>query len=469
MTGPLNTYEPTIRNFKLLAHHELNGFGGMGEGMSIQIAKDGRRILWLAHESAPKNFTAVDVSDPRTPKIVVQTDLPAAAHALQLAGDGRRHHGGGLSDAEARPEARGLRAVRHLGAGKARNPSPSSMPPGPARAACTNCGSATARPCTWRPARPTSWPPTRSTTSSTAPSTCAIPPSPWRLAAGGCRARAWATRNRSPQRHKPPRYDMGFRAHNTNVYPQRPDRVYLGYIDGGMFILDISDRANPKPLCRWDNSPPFCGFTHTVLPLFERELLIVTDEIRGRRRQGLAEADLGPRRPRGDQPCADRHLPGGQRRRTMPSAAAASAPTTSTRTCRCRPRGIPTAIILGTFFNGGLRAYDIADPYQPREVGVFVAAGAAGRPDTAPSSSTTCSSTSAKSCTASIDTSAASTYWKLGSSKSRLGHAPSPSPRIVRPPDDVCSVVDCCSGSWQLMAHDVVSLPGHICLTSVPD
>ncbi|MDO8535185.1 MAG: hypothetical protein Q7S17_10665, partial [Xanthobacteraceae bacterium] len=49
-------------NFKLLAQHELQGFGGMGEGMSIQIAKDGRRILWLAHESAPKNFTAVDVS-----------------------------------------------------------------------------------------------------------------------------------------------------------------------------------------------------------------------------------------------------------------------------------------------------------------------------------------------------------------------------------------------------------------------
>src|SRR3954449_3154233 len=63
-------------NFNLLAHHELDGFGGMGEGMSIQIAPDGRRILWLAHESAPKNFTAVDVSDPRKPKVVVQTDLP---------------------------------------------------------------------------------------------------------------------------------------------------------------------------------------------------------------------------------------------------------------------------------------------------------------------------------------------------------------------------------------------------------
>ncbi|MFL6805111.1 MAG: hypothetical protein ACJ8FM_14100, partial [Xanthobacteraceae bacterium] len=69
-------YEPVCWNFKLLAQHELGGFGGMGEGMAVQIAPDGRRIIWLAHESAPKNFTAVDVSDPRKPKVVCQTDLP---------------------------------------------------------------------------------------------------------------------------------------------------------------------------------------------------------------------------------------------------------------------------------------------------------------------------------------------------------------------------------------------------------
>src|SRR5687767_13980268 len=63
------------RNFKLLSHHLLDGFGGMGEGISVQIAQDGRRIIWLAHESAPKNFTAVDVSYPRKPKVVCQTDL----------------------------------------------------------------------------------------------------------------------------------------------------------------------------------------------------------------------------------------------------------------------------------------------------------------------------------------------------------------------------------------------------------
>src|SRR3982075_1881916 len=77
-TSPLakGSYEPVAWNFKLLAQHELQGFGGRGGGISIQIAPDGRRILWLAHESAPKNFTGVDVSDPRKPKVVVQTELP---------------------------------------------------------------------------------------------------------------------------------------------------------------------------------------------------------------------------------------------------------------------------------------------------------------------------------------------------------------------------------------------------------
>src|SRR5438132_7983831 len=79
-----------IWNFKLLGHHTLDGFGGMGEGMSMQRAKDGRRILWLAHESAPKNYTAVDVSDPKAPKIVARADLPQShmrSNSLETVGD----------------------------------------------------------------------------------------------------------------------------------------------------------------------------------------------------------------------------------------------------------------------------------------------------------------------------------------------------------------------------------------------
>jgi len=45
----------------------LGGFGGMGKGVPVQIARDVWRIIWIAHKHAPKNFTAVDVSDPCKP------------------------------------------------------------------------------------------------------------------------------------------------------------------------------------------------------------------------------------------------------------------------------------------------------------------------------------------------------------------------------------------------------------------
>ena len=78
------------RNMTLLSNHRLDGFGGVGEGMAMQIAKDGRRIMWLAHEGPPKNFTAVDVSDPRNPKVICQTDLPhprMRSNSLDVTGD----------------------------------------------------------------------------------------------------------------------------------------------------------------------------------------------------------------------------------------------------------------------------------------------------------------------------------------------------------------------------------------------
>jgi hypothetical protein len=37
-------------------------------------------------------------------------------------------------------------------------------------------------------------------------------------------------------------------------------------------------------------------------------------------------------------------------------------------------------VVVGTFFNGGLRAFDIADPYQPKEVGHFIPEAPRGSP-----------------------------------------------------------------------------------------
>jgi hypothetical protein len=365
-----SSYEPIARNFRLLAHHELNGFGGMGEGMSIQIAKDGRRILWLAHESAPKNFTGVDVSDPRAPKVVVQTELPQPfmrSNSLETVGD--------------------IMAVAYQVQKHGQKPAgfelfDISVPESPKSIACVDASGPGSRGvhqlwfCDGETVH----------MAAGAPDFVANNPLDDQF------YRAFDVRNPSkpvevsrwwlpgtrqgdgaplPERHQPPRHDMGFRAHNTNVYPQRPDRVYLGYIDGGMLILDISDRADPKPLCRWDNSPPFSGFTHTVLPLFERELLVVTDE------SVVDDAK--------DWPKLIWIIDGRDETNPVPIATCPvdDVEDYARRGGRFGAHNIhenvpvPTSwhsdrYILGTFFNGGLRAYDIANPYQPREVGAFV-------------------------------------------------------------------------------------------------
>ena len=64
-----------LKNMRLISHHDLNGFGNIGEGIHLHQTHDGGRILYMAHESAPKDITGIDVSDLRNPKMLVQTDL----------------------------------------------------------------------------------------------------------------------------------------------------------------------------------------------------------------------------------------------------------------------------------------------------------------------------------------------------------------------------------------------------------
>lgn len=369
LSGTRDGGAPMAWNFKLLVHHELDGFGGIGEGLSVQIAKDGRRILWMAHESAPKNFTGVDVTDPRNPRVVCRTDLPAAhmrSNSLEVTGDimavayqcqkvGQGPCGFELFDISRPEEPRSISFVDasgpysrgvhqlwfcdgefvHMAAGapdfQARNPLDDQ---------CYRIFDVR------NPSKP--------------------------VEAG----RWWLPGTREgdaappPPRHTAPGADNGFRAHNTNVYPQRPDRCYLGYLDAGMFILDISDKANPKPITRWDNSPPFMGFTHTALPLFDRDLIVVSDE---------TIVDGGA-----DEPKLIWILDA--RDETNPVPIATCPPPSETFRHHGGRFGahnlhenvpLPTSwssseIIVGTFFNAGLRAYDISNPYRPEEIGYFV-------------------------------------------------------------------------------------------------
>ncbi|MGQ0652391.1 MAG: LVIVD repeat-containing protein, partial [Betaproteobacteria bacterium] len=354
---------------KLLAHHTLNGHGGMGEGMSMQLARDGRRVLWLAHESAPKNFTGVDVSDPRAPKVIVQTDLPhknMRSNSLETSGD--------LMAVACQVTTFGLKPAGFelFDISEPERPRPVSFfdASGPWSRGCHQLwfvdGKTVHMACSDPELKPRN--PKDDQVYRIVDVSNPSKPTPvgrWHLP--GTMEGDTAS---APVR-LPAQFDSGFRAHNTNVYPERPDRCYLGYLDGGIMVLDISDRSRPKLVSRWCNSPPYNGFAHTVLPLFGRGLLVVTDEsiqddgadwpklvwlLDARDETNLVS--IGTLPVTGVKP----HLRAGG---------------------RCGAHNVhenpPTGgawrsenVVLGTFFNAGVRAYDISDPYAPREVGFFV-------------------------------------------------------------------------------------------------
>jgi hypothetical protein len=356
-------------NMRLLAHHELQGFGGMGEGMGLQLAKGGRRILWLAHESAPKNFTGVDVTDPRAPRVVVQTDLPHAkmrSNSLDVVGD--------------------TLAVAYQTGSPGMQPAgfelfDVSTPEEPKLLTHFDCSGQWSRGVhvLWfvdgetihmSAGAPDFQPRNQKDDQFYRIIDVRNPSKPAEL------GRWWLPGTREGDDAPPPqrlerRFDKGFRAHNTNVFPARPDRAYVGYIDGGAMILDIADKSRPKLVSHWRYSPPFNGFTHTVLPLLGRNLLIVADE---------AVMDAGA-----DWPKLVWVVDARVETNLVPIATFPAPPYQEfvRRGGRFGAHNLhenlpvpgswrSEQIVIGTFFNAGVRAYDVLNPYQPKEVAHFV-------------------------------------------------------------------------------------------------
>ena len=359
--------ETASLNMKLLAHHALDGFGNCGEGMAMQRTRDRRRVLWIAHESAPKNVTAIDVTDPRKPSVVAQTALPherMRSNSLDMVGDllviayqtrepGMTPAGFEIFDVAdpAKPKSvtffdcsgPNSRGVHHLWWVDGEYVHMASGAPDfkPRNQKDDQCYRIVDVRDVTRPREVGRWwlPGTRDTDPE--------PPLP---------------------RH--PQFDTGYRAHNTNVYPQRPDRAYVGYIDGGACVIDIADKAHPKLLGRWDYQPPFPGFCHTVLPLFEKNLLVVSDEsIRGRGEDWPKLVwVLDARREDKLVPISTCPLPPVEEYARIGNGRFGAH-----NLHENRPGGwISEDVVFGTFFNGGLRAFDVRNPYQPKEVAHFV-------------------------------------------------------------------------------------------------
>lgn len=147
--------------------------------------------------------------------------------------------------------------------------------------------------------------------------------------------------------------------------------AYGAWRDGGMTIMDISDPQNPVLVVHRNTDPPFGGGTHSPLPIPERNLLVLADEPTFEScRDGLRYMWMFDVRepsnpisvatfpvPVEDDYCAKGGAFGPHNLHEM------------------RPGSFRSNnLIFATYYNAGVRVYDISDHFRPQEVGYYVPA-----------------------------------------------------------------------------------------------
>jgi hypothetical protein len=159
----------------------------------------------------------------------------------------------------------------------------------------------------------------------------------------------------------------------------RGERAYLPYGGGGFVILDISDKHKPTLVSDLPFSPPFQSFiaVHTAQPLLKRELVVVNSE-------AIAENCNEPLGYAGIVDVKDEKHP-----RLMSLFPLPQPPEGAPYRNFCEKGGRfgphnqhqwqyqdillhDEDLVFLTYFNAGLRVFDISDERLPREIAYFV-------------------------------------------------------------------------------------------------
>ena len=241
-------------NMRLISQSDLGGFGNGGEGLALQATPDGRRIIYVAHESGPKDFTALDVTDPSEPIIVAQTEVvhdQVRSNSLDMVDDlllvayqgattGVEPVGMGIWDVS---DPVNPKHVSHFDTSGPHSRGAHCLWFADGRYAYLATGAADFQPHN------------QLDDQFLMIVDVGDPSSPKEVGRWWLPGTRVGDTEAPPKRH--PEFDTGFRLHNGNVWPERPDRAYLGYIDGGAIILDVSDKSPPRrsrasrtPCCR---------------------------------------------------------------------------------------------------------------------------------------------------------------------------------------------------------------------------
>jgi len=360
--------DPTLeaKNLKLVSWTELNGHGNMGEGIAIQQLGN-RRIAYLANESGPIGMSVVDVTNPKEPAVLKQ--IPAENpkvrfNSLSMSGNilvvarqvqdrGDQPAGVAVYDAS---DPENLKQLAFFNAG------------GPYSQGCHYVWFVDGRYMHMSTGMPDFKPSHPSDNQIYVIADMKDPEHPKEV------SRFWLPGQKDGEKPfgRTPQYDNGHKLHNVEVLPSKPDRAYCGWIDSGVAILDISDIEHPKLVSQWNPSPPMRGFYHTAMPHPERGLLVVSQE---------AIDDNGC----GDSPKLIWVLNMEGETNLVPMAIAPQ-PDPNAYCQRGGRFGAhnqhenheqPTAktlhnAVVGSYFAGGVRIYDIKDPMRPEEIAYYV-------------------------------------------------------------------------------------------------
>lgn len=146
------------------------------------------------------------------------------------------------------------------------------------------------------------------------------------------------------------------------------NRLYVSYWHHGLFILDIEDMTQPKLVGQLNTSPAYPHPTHTCLP--------IPDPLKGRQIMVVADEDVAKLWPAPPAfawvfDITEERLPLPISTINVPGIDPDGAPQPPMTGCHQPSERFNGTIIPFAWFAQGLRLFDIADPYQPKEVGHY--------------------------------------------------------------------------------------------------
>jgi hypothetical protein len=169
----------------------------------------------------------------------------------------------------------------------------------------------------------------------------------------------------------------GMQVHGPGVV--EGNRMYLDYGGAGMYILDISDISKPRPVGHLDFNPPYTGgiTVHSIMPLKSRNLVWVNSEAIAedcKEAPGLAAlVDISDEtKPRLVSTMPVPVPPPGAPYADFCGKGARFGPHNINQLQHNPDVEKQGALMYLTYFNAGLRVFDISNARLPKEVGYFV-------------------------------------------------------------------------------------------------